>query len=139
MKTERASPPSSTKKPILLKKSTPARKKLQSNLDQMMNDDPVENGDEPVLKKIRKKSGEVFKPFQNTIIMFFLKVNYDTVYASRENQEKATNNAQKIRQLQQNELQCTMDQVTRVKLITINLLFFRAPMCSVVSATNGGW
>ena len=40
-----------------------------------------------------------------------LQVNYDTVYASRENQEKATNNAQKIRQLQQNELQCTMDQV----------------------------
>ena len=38
-------------------------------------------------------------------------MNYDTVYASRENQEKATNNAQKIRQLQQNELQCTMDQV----------------------------
>ena len=72
MKTERASPPASTKKPILLKKSTPARKKLQSNLDQMMNDDPVENGDQPVLKKIRKKSGEVFKPFQkHTRFMLF--------------------------------------------------------------------
>ena len=72
MKTERASPapPSSTKKPILLKKSTPARKKLQSNLDQMMNDDPVENGDQPVLKKIRKKSGGVFKLFQkHTLFM----------------------------------------------------------------------
>ena len=46
-------------------------------------------------------------------------MNYDTVYASRENQEKATNNAQKIRQLQQNELQCTMDQVSwpRKKLV----------------------
>ena len=48
---------------------------------------------------------------QQKICHAVLQVNYDTVYASRENQEKATNNAQKIRQLQQNELQCTMDQV----------------------------
>ena len=74
MKTERASPPSSTKKPILLKKSTPARKKLQSNLDQMMNDDPVENGDEPVLKKIRKKSGEVSKIVETK--------SYDLLYSA---------------------------------------------------------
>ena len=63
LKTERSSPPSSTKKPILLKKTTPARKKLQSNLDQMMNDNPSEDEDQPVLKKIRKKSGEVFWVF----------------------------------------------------------------------------
>ena len=63
LKTERSSPPSSTKKPILLKKTTPARKKLQSNLDQMMNDNPIEDEDQPVLKKIRKKSGEVFWVF----------------------------------------------------------------------------
>ena len=113
MKRELVSPPpSSSKKPILLKKSTPARKKLQSNLDQMMNDDPVENGDQPI-RKIRKKSGEVtpVKSFGKTMKYFNFQVNYDTVYTSRENQEKATNNAQKIRQLQQNELQCTMDQV----------------------------
>ena len=75
------------------------------------------------------------------MICFILQVNYDTVYASRDNQEKATNNAQKIRQLQQNELQCTMDQVDNEVNSTITSLVFssRAPMSSAVSATNGGW
>lgn len=104
----------------------------------MMNDDPVENGEEPVLKKIRKKSGEVSQALKKHMKSFILQVNYDTVYASRENQEKATNNAQKIRQLQQNELQCTMDQVTEVNLKIIHLSF-RVPMSSAASATNGGW
>ena len=40
----------------------------------MMNDDPVENGDEPVLKKIRKKSGEVSKIFETK--------TYDLLYSA---------------------------------------------------------
>ena len=106
LKAEKVSPqPTPVKKPIVLRKATPARKKLQSNLDQMMDEDPTENEEEPQPRKSRNKSGEV---------------DYDAVYTRRENGEKATFNVQKIRQLQQNELQCTMDQGTYVQCCECN-------------------
>ena len=63
MKAEMPSPVTTpAKKPIVLKKPTPTRKKLQSTLSQMLDEDPMEDvHPAPVIKrsKSRSKSGEV--------------------------------------------------------------------------------
>ena len=57
MKAEKTSPQS--KKPIVLKKPTPTRKKLTPTVNKMLEDDPGESEEQPVVKKTRNKSGDV--------------------------------------------------------------------------------
>ena len=90
--------PLSTKKPINLKKATPTRKKLQPTVNPMMEEDPVVN-DEPATSKKKKKE----------------LIAYDDVYTRKEMTDKQINSIQKMRQLQQNELSCVMDEGTYVQ------------------------
>jgi hypothetical protein len=91
------------KKPIILKKATPTRKRLQPTVNQMLEDDPVEN-EEPNSSKKKKKEA----------------IAYDDVYTRKEISDKQSTSIQKIRQLQQNELQCIMDQGTYVQCCDCN-------------------
>jgi len=91
------------KKPINLKKATPTRKRLQPNINQMLEEDPLEN-EEPNSSRKKKKEGIV----------------YDDVYTRKEMNDKQSTSIQKIRQLQQNELQCIMDQGTYVQCCDCN-------------------
>ena len=92
------------KKPIMLRKTTPIRKRLQPTIDQMLDDDPIES-DERVSP--RKKKRKV--------------IAYDDIYARKESdKDTQTNSIQKMRQLQENELQCIMDQGTYVQCCECN-------------------
>ena len=92
------------KKPKTLKKATPIRKRLQPTIDQMLDDDPIES-DERVSP--RKKKRKV--------------IAYDDIYARKESdKDTQTNSIQKMRQLQENELQCIMDQGTYVQCCECN-------------------
>ena len=91
------------KKPINLKKATPIRKRLQPTVNQMLEDDPVENP-EPVSSKKKNKEA----------------IAYDDVYTRKEISDKQSTSIQKIRQLQQNELQCIMDHGTYVQCCDCN-------------------
>ena len=75
------------KKPVKLKSPTPLRKKLLPEREQLFQEEVAE----------QQTSREV---------------GYDDVYTVAEAEEEKRRNVQKIRQLQQNELQCMLDQVT---------------------------
>ena len=64
----------------------------------MFDDDPFE-GDEKILPRKKKKKG----------------VGYHDVYTRKEPGDKQISSIQKMRQLQENELQCIMDQGTYVQ------------------------
>ena len=91
------------KKPINLTKVTPTRKRLQPTVNQMLEDDPVDN-EEPVCSKKKKKEA----------------IAYDDVYTRKEISDKQSTSILKIRQLQQNELQCIMDEGTYVQCCDCN-------------------
>ena len=96
-------PPISTKKPINLKKATPTRKRLQPIVNPMLEEDPAVN-DEPTTSKKKKKEG----------------IAYDDVYTRKEMTDKQITSIQKMRQLQQNELSCVMDEGTYVQCCDCN-------------------
>merc|ERR1712130_797153 len=95
--------PISTKKPINLKKATPTRKRLQPTVNQMLEDDPSTN-EEPATSRKRKKEA----------------IAYDDVYTRKEITDKQITSIQKMRQLQQNELSCVMDEGTYVQCCDCN-------------------
>ena len=64
----------------------------------MFDDDPFES-DEKITPRKKKKKG----------------VAYHDVYTRKETSDKQSTSIQKMRQLQENELQCIMDQGTYVQ------------------------
>ena len=69
----------------------------------MLEEDPVEN-EEPNYSRKKKRE----------------EIAYDDVYTRKEQDDKQTISILKIRQLQQNELQCIMDQGTYVQCCDCN-------------------
>ena len=88
----------------------------------MLEDDPLENP-EPVSSKKKNKEA----------------IAYDDVYTRKEISDKQSTSIQKMRQLQENELQCIMDQGTYVQCCDCKKWRSGVASLFVLSYLLAGW